>query len=353
MIPAFSRGIVAAIVLSLGAGCATVQTTDSGAIGLERKQYFAEGTREAMVASAALSYDKILNAALRAGALNRDPAQVERAVTIANRLIPHVHHFRPDAVNWDWEINVLSDDDANATCMAGGKIFVFTGLLEQWQPNDDELAAVIGHEIGHALRDHTAEKYSTHQRNNTIALGLSSVLSIGLAVATGVDMSRTLGQAGQISAQAFANLPNSRELEHESDHIGLELMARGGYDPLAAASLWQKVAERAKAAGNDGGSDFWSTHPADDKRVAELLANEPRVRHLYLAARDAQPPVAAESAAQSTTQTTVESAPPPATQATASATDRPSPKKAGATAAAARNKGDAAPTRPTKQESRK
>lgn len=344
MIPACSRGLAAALALALGAGCATVQTTDSGAIGLERKQYFADGTRETMISSAALSYDKILNAALQADALNRDPAQVARTVAIANRLIPHVRHFRPDALDWAWEINVLSSDEPNATCMAGGKIFVFTGLLEHWQPTDDELAAVIGHEIGHALRDHTAEKYSTRTRNNSIAFGLSSVLSIGLAAATGVNMSRTLGEAGQMSAQAFANLPNSRELEHESDHIGLELMARGGYNPLAAASLWQKVAAQAKADGNSDGSDFWSTHPADDKRVAELLANEPRVRHLYLAARETLPPAAAEPA--------------PAPQGTGGAADAPPPARTGADAAAPARKAATAakPARQpqkTTQESRK
>lgn len=284
----------------LGAGCATVQTTESGAIGLERKQYFAEGARESMLTSAAEGYDRILGSALQGGALNADPAQVDRVVGITNRLIPHVVHFRPDALDWAWEVGVLTSDTPNATCMAGGKIFVFTGLLETWQPSDDELAAVIGHEIGHALRDHTAEKYSTQSRNNSFASGLSAIISIGLAATTGVQLSNTLHTAGQVGAEAFANLPNSRELELESDLIGMELMARAGYDPRAAATLWQKVADQARAAGSAREGDFWSTHPSDAARIAELQAREARVRPLYLAARQQPTSPPATSATKAT-----------------------------------------------------
>ncbi len=272
-------------VTLLGSGCATVATTEQGAIGLERKQYFADGARETMVASAAGTYDKILNGALRAEALNTDAAQVARIVGIANRLIPHVAIFRPEALTWDWEVNLLDSDMVNATCMAGGKIFVFTGLLDTWQPTDDELAAVIGHEIGHALRDHTAEKYSTRTRNNSVMSGLSAIVSIGLAASTGINLSNTIDQAGKVGIDAFANLPNSRELETESDRIGLELMARAGYDPTAATSLWRKVAQQAREKGQDTKGAFWSTHPSDDRRVEDLQTTEPSVRPLYLAAR--------------------------------------------------------------------
>ncbi|MCB1956119.1 MAG: M48 family metallopeptidase [Rhodocyclaceae bacterium] len=271
----------------LASACATVQTTDSGAIGLERKQYFAEGAREAVRDAAEAYYDEHLEAALAEGALNADPAQVDRVVAIANRLIPHVAGFRPDALDWAWEVNVVSVDEVNATCMAGGKIFVYTGLLDTWQPTDDELAAVIGHEIAHALRDHSAEKYSTRNRNSAIASGLGAILSVGLAVTTGVNLSNTIDGVSQISAEAFANLPNSRELELESDRIGLELMARAGYDPQAAVSLWTKVAEQARAAGKEGDGRFWSTHPSDASRVEDLSRAQPLVRPLYEQARAA------------------------------------------------------------------
>lgn len=281
------------LALTLGAAlllsaCANVKTTDAGAIGLDRAQYFEEGAREMMLTSAAKSYDRLLEAALKHRALNADAEATQRIVRITNRLIPHVRHFRPDAQSWAWEVNLISIDEPNATCRAGGKITVYTGLLDQWEPTDDELAAVIGHEIGHALRDHTAEKYSTRKRNSAVATGLSSVLSIGLAAVTGVNLSNTLGQAGQASAEAFGNLPNSRLLEHESDRIGLELMARAGYDPRAAITLWTKVAARSRSAGEGaaaaGESSFWSTHPSDNERIQDLSQVETKVRPLYQAA---------------------------------------------------------------------
>lgn len=274
--------ILSAALLS---ACANVKTTDAGAIGLERAQYFEEGARERMLTDAARSYDRLLQAALKHNALNVDADATQRIVRIANRLIPHVQQFRPDAQAWAWEVNLISIDEPNATCRAGGKITVYTGLLDQWKPTDDELAAVIGHEIGHALRDHTAEKYSTRKRNNSVATGLSAALSIGLAAFTGVNLSNTIGQAGQAGAEAFANLPNSRELEHESDRIGMELMARAGYDPRAAITLWSKVAAQSKSGGKE--SSFWSTHPSDKERIGDLTQVESKVRPLYQAATTA------------------------------------------------------------------
>ncbi|WP_326543073.1 M48 family metallopeptidase [Pseudorhodoferax sp.] len=281
--PARLAAFTLAVVATLLTACANVKTTDAGAIGLDRTQYFEEGAREAIVADAAKSYDKLLQAALKHGALNEDAEATQRIVRIANRLIPHVQNFRPEAQDWAWEVNLITIDVPNATCRAGGKITVYTGLLDQWQPTDDELAAVIGHEIGHALRDHTAEKYSTRKRNSNVTTGVTSLLSIGLAAFTGVNLSKTIGQAGQAGTEAFANLPNSRALEHESDRIGMELMARAGYDPRAAITLWTKVAARSKSGGGEE-SSFWSTHPSDSERIQDLTQVETKVRALYVAA---------------------------------------------------------------------
>lgn len=310
------QAAVLLLLAMLGGGCASVSSTQAGAVGIERKQYFEDGVREAMVEAAATRYDGMLRAALRHGALNADAPATQRVVAIANRLIPQVTHFRPEARDWAWEVNVLSLDEVNASCMAGGKISVYTGLLQALQPTDDELAAVIGHEIAHALRDHSAETYSTRRRNTGVASGLGAVLSVGIAVATGVNVSRSVGAVSRAGAEAFANLPNSREQEAESDRIGLELMARAGYDPAAASSLWRKFAALsgrggdaggtaggAKAAAEDGSpaaGSFWSTHPSDAERLADLGAHEPRVRPLYLAARAGasrdSPPAAAVDA---------------------------------------------------------
>ena len=128
-------------------------------------------------------------------------------------------------------MNVQSTEDVNAYCMPGGKIMVYTGLIEQLHATDAELAAVIGHEIAHALREHSRERFS---RAYAEQLALA-----GIAVATGAG-DATMQLASQVSAVTF-QLPHSREQEAEADRIGLELMARAGYDPNAAISLWQKM----------------------------------------------------------------------------------------------------------------
>jgi predicted Zn-dependent protease len=154
--------------------------------------------------------------------------------------------------------------------MPGGKIMVYTGLIDTVKTTDAELAAVIGHEIAHALREHSRERLSR-------AYAEQMVLA-GVAVATGAEQS-TMQLASQISAVTFT-LPHSREQEAEADRIGLELMARAGYDPNAAVTLWQKMSKL----GGGGPPEFLSTHPSGESRIRDLETNVPRVLPLYQAA---------------------------------------------------------------------
>jgi predicted Zn-dependent protease len=193
-----------------------------------------------------------------------------RVQKITQRLIPQTSVFRPDATQWKWEVNVQTSKDVNAFCMPGGKIMVYTGLIEQLQATDAELAAVIGHEIAHALREHSRERISRAYAEQ-IALA-------GVAVATGAGLT-TMALASQVSAVTFT-LPHSREQEAEADRIGLELMARAGFDPNAAITLWQKMGKL-----GGGGPEFLSTHPASGSRIKDLEANVPRVLPLYQAAK--------------------------------------------------------------------
>lgn len=276
--------LVLLLLIALCSGCASVQSTKQGEIGLDRKQYFKDGVREKMVTYSAKAYDQTLLATLSVLALNPDQAMTTRVVNITNRLIPQIKHFRPDAENWVWEVNVTDDPDhVNAFCMAGGKIMVYSGLVQL--ANDDELAAVIGHEIAHALRDHTAERISTEARNNSVSSALTSILGTGIAIATGVNVTGTLNSAGQLGAEALANLPNSREAENEADLIGLELTARAGFDPHGAINFWQKMIEAQKKSGQESASNsIWSTHPSSESRLKSLSAMESRVQPLYVAA---------------------------------------------------------------------
>src|SRR5690606_19862851 len=215
-------------------------------------------------------YSEMMSQARAAGALDANAAQVQRVRTITQRLIAQVGAFRPDAASWPWEIHVISSDDVNAWCMPGGKMAIYTGLINRIKPTDDELAAVLGHEIAHALREHSREQISQQMATQ---MGVSV-----LAAVTGVAAAGDLGAA---LSNVMFTLPNSRTHESEADIIGVELAARAGYDPRAAVSLWRKM-------GSLGGSappEFLSTHPSASTRSAELQRNAEKVMPLYEAAR--------------------------------------------------------------------
>jgi len=259
--------LLSPIVLALGlAGCATVQTTQTGTVGVERGQTMLVSSAEVDKA-AATEYRKVIAEAAKKGILNRNPQQVQRVRTIAGRLIPHTRVFRPDAPGWAWETNVLTSKQLNAWAMPGGKMVVYTGLIEQLQLTDDELAAIMGHEIAHSLREHARERIS-RQMTTGLAVGVASAL-LGLGQA-GSDL------AGMVANVTF-NLPNSREHEIEADRMGVELAARAGYDPRAAVSVWQKMTQ----ASGGGLPEFMSTHPSTTTRVRDLQIYADKVMPLY------------------------------------------------------------------------
>lgn len=271
-----ARAVLLSLALATTA-CQTVQTTQPGALGVTRTQSMAVSRQQIDQASQE-AYNKMLADAQQKGLLNRDPAVTQRVQRIAARLIPHTVAFRPDAPGWKWEVNVFSSDQVNAFCMAGGKIGIYTGLIQKLNVTDDELAAVIGHEIGHALREHVREAVSRQMVTSTL-LGIGAA---GVAIATGTGQSGAqLGQQlGGAVTQVMFTLPNSRENEQEADLIGVELAARGGFDPRAATTLWQKMAQ----VGGGGGPSFLSTHPSPASRQADLAKAADKVMPLYLAA---------------------------------------------------------------------
>jgi predicted Zn-dependent protease len=254
-------------------GCAPVQTTKSGAVGVERKQFMLLPEKQ-VEGMAAQSYVQTLKEADAKKQLNADMRQTERVRTIANRLIPQTAVFRPDAVNWKWEVNVQDSKELNAYCMPGGKIMVYTGLIEKLNATDDELAAVMGHEISHALREHGRERMSQAYAQQIGLIGLAAVVGVKTknqnAAAATVEI-------GSIVTALALTLPNSREAEREADRMGLELAARAGYDPNAAVSLWQKMG----AQGGGKPPEWMSTHPSDKSRIQDLQRLIPTVMPLY------------------------------------------------------------------------
>jgi predicted Zn-dependent protease len=261
------------------AACQTVQTTQGGEVGVDRKQTMTSlVTSEQIERQAAQEYAQVLAQARKKGMLNQNPQQVQRVRAVAARLVPQVAVFRKDAVNWKWEANVLTSKDINAWCMPGGKIAVYTGLIERLKLSDDELAAVMGHEIAHALREHARERMGRQMATDTATV----VGAVALEIFTGVRLDPQV--AGAFSTAMFV-LPNSRENEQEADFIGVELAARGGYDPRAAITLWQKMGQASA-----GGPPEWlSTHPSNETRLRELQTYVQKVTPLYEKARASGP----------------------------------------------------------------
>ena len=265
--------IVAAIILSLSSlamlsGCAS--TTSGGAVGGDRKQLLLVSSQE-LDQMAAQSYAKLKADAAPKGTLNQDPALLQRVNAIASRLEPQTKIFRPDAPGWKWEVNVITSDQVNAFCMPGGKIMVYTGLVKKLELSDEELAVVIGHEMSHALREHSREQVSQ-------AIAAQTAIGVGTALLGLGQGSANIANAGY---QALIATRFSRTDENEADRMGLELMARAGYDPRAGVTLWQKMIN---AKSGSQPPAFLSSHPTDASRVQTIQALLPTVMPLYEAA---------------------------------------------------------------------
>ena len=196
-----------------------------------------------------------------------DPKLADRVATITGRLVTEAIAMYPNTANWEWSVAIIDDPETvNAWCMAGGRMAVYTGLFDKLKLTDAEFAQIMGHEISHALANHTAERMS---RAMATSIGI-------LAVGVASDRPAATMAGGALAAKLALELPNSRTAELEADEIGMELAVRAGYDPDAAVTLWQKM-------GSLGGSappEFLSTHPAPGNREAQLAAMIPEMRKL-------------------------------------------------------------------------
>jgi Zn-dependent protease with chaperone function len=194
--------------------------------------------------------------------------QLQRLRAISARLIEHSARWNERARQWRWEVNLIGSKQVNAFCMPGGKIAVFTGLLDQLKLGDDETAMVLGHEIAHALREHARARIAKSQ-------GTGTILSLGAQLLG-------LGQLGDVAANIGTQLLTlrfSREDEIDADLVGLELAARAGFNPEASISLWEKMGRAQEGSG--GGLAFLSTHPSGPDRIRRLQQAIPKVRGLY------------------------------------------------------------------------
>ena len=260
------------IFLVLISGCVT--TTSNTESDVSRMQFLLLPEFLAMNL-AEDSYRQEIKSAEKNNKLNNDKEELDKVKRITYRLIDHIHVFREDAINWKWEINIQDSEEVNAYCMPGGKIMVLTGLLKKTDATEDEIAAVLGHEIAHALREHGRERMSTALVQQVGIFGLASY------IANQVEDKRSANvaiQAVALGTTLFFALPNSREHEREADKMGIELAARAGFNPMAAVSLWRKMDHLS----NSKVPEFMSTHPSNENRIADLTAHAKKLKQLYL-----------------------------------------------------------------------
>jgi len=252
--------VVAALLAASLAGCQ--ENPVSG-----RKQLVLVSEEQAQ-ASSAQAYATTLSEAQKKGKLSNDAALNNRVKRITDRLIGEAKLMYPPSRDWKWSVAVIDEPTLNAWCMPGGKMAIYTGIINKLNLSDDEIAQIMGHEISHALLGHGRERMSR-------AMATQGGFLIGSIVA-GQDLS-ALSPVADIAL----TLPNSREAETEADRYGIELAARSGYDPHAAVRLWEKMT----SAGSSSTPQFLSTHPAPANRIQALNALVPQMMPIYQKAR--------------------------------------------------------------------
>ena len=272
----FVSNIILAVSSFIVLSCAT--STEEGATGVRRNQLMAFSAEE-VTAESIKGYEQTKADAAKKGVLDKNPAQYQRVVNISKKLIPHTNVFRKDAMSWPWEVHVITSPELNAYCMPGGKIIFYSGIIEKLNLTDGEIAAIMGHEIAHALREHSRERMSQEMARQGLTQG-----GLALLLATGKLDQKYAGIASTGAAAIttlVVSLPNNRTQENEADTMGLELMARAGYNPREALSLWQKMG----SAGGAKPPEILSTHPTDTTRLAHIESLLPTVMPLYEKAR--------------------------------------------------------------------
>jgi len=171
---------------------------------------------------------------------------------------------------YKWEFIVLQSDEANAFCLPGGKVVVYSGLFK-YLKNDGELATVLGHETGHAIARHAGERISQAYLESAGSIAVDTTLSV-------LGIPPILGSAVGVATTLGVDLPFSRTQEYEADYIGLMLMAKAGYDPSTAITFWN---EFSKESNYGPVKEFFATHPMGEKRIDELKKILPEAEKLY------------------------------------------------------------------------
>jgi predicted Zn-dependent protease len=240
-----------------------VSTTPASDSVVDRPQFITASSQK-LIRNSHKLYRQMILSAQRAGSLDIDPQKKNQLDKIFNQLISQVGNFRQDAKEWPWEIHLIESNEVNAFCFPGGQIIFYSGLINSLQLTEDEIAAVLGHEIAHALREHGRERFSHHEVNQSVSRTMFAVLA-GIGAMDGTS-AYTASQEGARFMNRTIRKPFGVSQETEADLIGAEIMARSGYNPEAAISLWQKFSSSSK----ENPIQWIESHPTHQKRIENL-----------------------------------------------------------------------------------
>ena len=209
--------------------------------------------------------------------ISHDPQSNEMVQRVGKRIAAVAGKDLPDA---QWEFVVFESKEANAFCLPGGKVGVYTGILPITK-DDAGLATVLGHEIGHAVAHHGAERMSQQM----VSQGLGNAAGSAIGSSKYAEYQNVFLNVYGVGAKVGYELPHSRAQESEADHIGIIYMARAGYDPAAAVAFWERFSAYNKEQSGGGGSSWYTsflrTHPLDEKRIADLKKLLPEAQAEY------------------------------------------------------------------------
>ncbi|HQV25402.1 MAG TPA: M48 family metallopeptidase [Acinetobacter sp.] len=248
-------GLCATAMLSVS-GCtsfADMAGADSATLNAQSAQSFAQLTQEARAKNQ----------------LDTSSSTYQRINTVFQRLKPYADQMNQTGQRFDWKLAVLKSDTVNAYVAPGGKVVFYTGIVNKLNLTNDEIAAVMGHEMTHALEEHAKSKIGAQALTN-LAIG------IGTSYA-GANIGEAGNAAISLGSQIGIGLPYSRNLESRADYGGLMLMAKAGFNPNAAITLWEKM-NRLDGAGK---GSFLSTHPSNSQRIGDMRKNLPTALATY------------------------------------------------------------------------
>ena len=237
-------------------GCTTfadMAGADSATLNAQSAQGFAQLTQEARAKNQ----------------LDTSSSTYQRINTVFQRLKPYADQMNQTGQRFDWKLAVLKSDTVNAYVAPGGKVVFYTGIVNKLNLTNDEIAAVMGHEMTHALEEHSKSKIGAQALTN-LAIG------IGTSYA-GANIGEAGNAAISLGSQIGIGLPYSRNLESRADYGGLMLMAKAGFNPNAAITLWEKM-NRLDGAGK---GSFLSTHPSNSQRIGDMRKNLPAALAVY------------------------------------------------------------------------